>query len=172
MAKSAGNRGEAGTILWAVAAVAGIALFLVWISRTAEPSVPPDLGATDTTQAAAGPSGTPVAAAAFEAGVATFRNTDIILQDVPVVQQMGRAIVWVELPSGSPFLVKLTDALVAAGGMPPAQARVNVQGRVLEKTDSILNAWQQAGILADAGHRAQAEFGTSYIEATAIRPAR
>jgi hypothetical protein len=77
----------------------------------------------------------------------------------------------VELSRG-PFLVKLSDALLSSGAMPAAQARVNVRGTVTEMTPAVLDGWQQAGVLADAGQRTQAEFATSYIEATAIRPAR
>lgn len=99
-----------------------------------------------------------------------YHGQQIELQNVAVVQHMGSSIVWVELPSGSPFLVKVSDQ-VAANGLPAPQSRVNVIGRVVEKTDSVLAQWEEAGVLASAGQRTQAEFGSSYIEATAIRPA-
>lgn len=168
MANSSG-RGEAGTIVWAVAAVVVVALFVAWLSRTAEPSVTPLLVSGDTTEAPGG-GGTVVTAADFEPNVDSYRGQAIELQDVPVVQHMGSSIVWIELPSGSPFLVKVSDE-VAANGLPSPQSRINVVGTVREKTDAVLQQWQDAGVLQGTGQRTQAEFGSSYIEATAIRPA-
>lgn len=163
------SRGEASTIVWALAAVVVVVGFVAWLSMTAEPSVSPLTMEDDTT--AAGPAAaSPVTAGDFEPNVDTYRGRTIELQDVPVVQHMGQSIVWVELPSGSPFLVKVSDA-VAANGLPAAQSRVHVVGIVREKSPALLQQWQDSGILESAGQRTQAEFGSSYIEATAIRPA-
>ena len=169
MANSSG-RGEAGTIVWAVAAVIVVALFVVWLSMTAEPSVTPLLAEDDTAAAGPGGAAAPVTAADFEPNADSYRGQTIELQNVPVVQHMGRTIVWVELPSGSPFLVKVNDA-VAANGLPTPQSRVHVVGIVREKSSALLQQWQDSGVLENAGQRTQAEFGSSYIEATAIRPA-
>ena len=173
MANSSRGGGVSATALWAVGALLVMGVFVAWLAMSARPSVPPAPPAEDTTQTA-GATGTaqPVSAADFEPNVDQYRGQAIELQDVPVQQQMGNALFWVELPSGSPFLVKLSDALVGAGGMPAAQTRVNVQGTVVAKTDSVLAAWEQAGLLPSAGDRELASFGTSYIEATAVRPTR
>lgn len=169
MANSSG-RGEAGTIVWAVAAVVVVAVFVAWLSMTAEPSVTPLQTADDTTDTTPGGAGAVVTATDFEPNANNFLGQVIELRDVAVVQHMGASIVWIELPSGSPYLVKVSDE-VAANGLPTPQSRVNVIGTVREKTDAILQQWQDTGVLQSAGQRTQAEFGSSYIEATAIRPA-
>jgi hypothetical protein len=172
MANSSRGRGEPATALWAVGALVVIGVFVAWLSITAEPSVAPTV-APDTAQPPGGATGTrQVTAAEFEPNAESFNGQTIELMDVLVQQQMGTALMWVELPSGSPYLVKVSDALAASGGLPAAQSRVNVQGTVTEKTTAVLDGWQQAGLLANSGQRQQAEFGSSYIEATAIRPAR
>lgn len=165
-----GQGGSSTTIIWAVAAIVLMGAFVVWISRNAEPSVPPSMMEEDTAAMAGPGDAAAVTAEAFEANMQGYHGQQIELQNVAVVQHMGSSIVWVELPSGSPFLVKVSDQ-VAANGLPAPQSRVNVIGRVVEKTDSVLAQWEEAGVLASAGQRTQAEFGSSYIEATAIRPA-
>jgi len=107
-----------------------------------------------------------VDAADFVRNPQRYEGREIDLGDVTVAQVMSPEIIWVELPGGMPFLVKLTpDA-----HRPAAQARVRVVGRVLVKSDSVLSAWQQSGAILDAGQRAQSEFGTNYIEARQVRP--
>jgi hypothetical protein len=171
MANSSRGRGEPATALWAVGALVVIGVFVAWLAMMAKPSVTPTI-APDSAQAAdTAAAARQVTAAEFETNPDSFRGQTIELMDVAVQQQLGRSIVWVELSRG-PFLVKLSDALLSSGAMPAAQARVNVRGTVTEMTPAVLDGWQQAGVLADAGQRTQAEFATSYIEATAIRPAR
>jgi hypothetical protein len=163
MAKSSG-RGDSGTstLIWAVAAGIMVILFVVWLSRTAEPSNPPQIGATDEGGAVAA-----VLPAEFEPAIATYIGREIELQNVAVVEHTGSSIVWVELPSGSPYLVKVSDA-VAANGLPAAASRVTVVGTVREKTPAVLDGWLSGGVL-NPDQRTQAEYGTTYIDATAIR---
>ncbi len=125
----------------------------------------------DTAKAAPMAAATPVAAADFSENTDHYWGQEIELQGVIVVQQMSADIIWVELPPRStPFPVKLSAELAAKP--PSVQTRVDITGTVLEKTDSVLNAWQTAGAIKDAGQRAQMEFGTTFIEARQIRPAR
>jgi hypothetical protein len=176
MANSSRGRGEGASIIWGVAALLIIGGFFAWLAVTAEPSVPPAPPGEAANDAGPASDARPVGASEFAANTASFTGQTIELADVPVVQQMGRQIFWVELPGAqgaTPYLVKLGDAMVAAGGsLPAAETRVNVEGVVMQKSDSVLNAWEQAGVLENAGHRAQAEYGDTYIEARAIRPAR
>jgi hypothetical protein len=173
MAKSSAGRRSPASALWPLAAIVVVGVFIVWLAMTSEPSViaaPEET--SDTTDATGAMDTAPVVAATdFESNAATYVGQEIQLPDVPVTSVMGPQIIWVELPSGAPFLVKMDSALASAGQPVAAQSRVTVVGRVLQKTDSVLGAWQQSGALQNEGHRAQAEYGTTFIEARRIRPA-
>lgn len=174
MANSAAGRSSPTSALWPLVAILLVAVFLVWLAMTSEPSVvvaPEEAGGDTTELAAANETAAAVAPAEFEGNQQTFWGQEIQLQNVQVTSTMGPQIVWIELPSGAPFLVKMNESLVQSGRAVTPQSRVTVVGRVLEKTDSVLTAWQQAGTLQNDGHRRQAEFGTTYIEARRIEPA-
>lgn len=176
MANSSRGRGDGASILWVVVAVLVIGGFLAWLTVTAEPSVPPSaMEQEEEPEEAVGGPAELVSAADFAGSAAGYNGRVVELSNVPVVQRMGAQIFWIELPGAqgaTPYLVKLSDALVAAGvALPAEQTRVTVEGMVMQKSDSVLNAWEQAGVLESGGHRAQAEFGDTYIEARAVRPA-
>lgn len=171
MAKATAGRPSGATWIWAGVAVLVVAVFLLWLAMTSEPSVVATVQedtTADTMGGGAMASGQVVAAAAFESGAQGYIGQEIQLEGVTVTSKMGPEVLWIELPSGAPYLVK-TDA--ATSSSLPAQAVVTIVGRVVAKSDSVLNAWEQSGAIQNAGHRAQAEYGTSFIEARAIRPA-
>jgi hypothetical protein len=94
------------------------------------------------------------------------------LERVSVMSPLGSNLFWVELPGGSPYLVQLDSAQMARGTrVPAAGSAVHVVGRVLSKSDSVLNAWMERGVLQSEGQRSQAEFGSTYIEARRVGPA-
>ena len=169
MAKASGGETSGATWIWAAIAVVIVGVFLGWLALTSEPSVIATVqeDTTANTTAAAMPAGQVVAAADFERGVQEYVGQDIRLENVTVTSKMGPEVLWIELPSGAPYLVK-TDP--ATSSEVPAQAVVTIVGRVLPKTDSVLNAWEQSGAIQNEGHRAQAEYGTSFIQASAVRP--
>lgn len=174
MAKSSAGRSSPASALWPLAAIVVVGVFIVWLAMTSEPSVIAAPEETSDTTAAPGSemeTAPVVAATDFESNTSSYVGQEIQLPNVPVSSTMGPQIIWVELPSGAPFLVKMDSALASAGQAVAAQTRVTVVGRVLQKTDSVLGAWQQSGAIQNAGHRAQAEYGTTFIEARRIRPA-
>jgi hypothetical protein len=44
-----------------------------------------------------------------------------------------------------------------------------VVGTMYAMNDSVLNAWEASGAIADEGQRMQAEFATSFLEARSMR---
>jgi hypothetical protein len=171
MSNQNGSSGITGKLLMVVG-LAAIAGLLWWLSRVAVPSTTAADVAEATADSTAEPGSTaPVVDVADFVGKESRyaeAGEEINLGDVTVVQIMSPEILWVEMPGGAPFLVKLTPAAMAE--RPQLQARVRLIGRVLEKTDSVLNAWQQSGAILDAGQRSQSEFGRWYFEAVGIRP--
>jgi hypothetical protein len=165
----ANPKGSSGSgVVFMVVGVVAVGGLLWWLSRAAMPSAPTtaeaaqleEIAATDTTTVPI------VDATDFARNPQRFEGREIDLGDVTVAQVMSPEIIWVELPGGMPFLVKL----LPDAHRPAAQARVRVIGRVLVKSDSVLSAWLQSGALLDAGQRAQSEFGTNYLEARQVRP--
>jgi len=164
MANPHGSSGR-GVVLMLVG-VGAVAALLLWLSRAARPSTAPGAAVEGQVAEAGDTVSVPIVDAAdFAAAQSRYLGQEIDLGDVTVAQVMSPEIIWVELPGGMPFLVKLTPE----AQRPEAQARVRVVGRVLEKSDSVLNAWQQSGAILDAGQRAQSEFGTNYLEARQVR---
>ncbi|MGD8279514.1 MAG: hypothetical protein PVH00_15855 [Gemmatimonadota bacterium] len=167
MSNQNGSSGITGKLLMVVG-LAAIAGLLWWLSRSAVPTTPAAMAEAPADSAAGEESMVPVVDANdFVNNETRYHGQEIDLGDVTVAQIMSPEIMWVELPGGAPFLVKLTPAAMAE--RPELQARVRIIGRVLEKTDSVLNAWEQTGAILDAGQRAQSEYGRTFIEATAIR---
>lgn len=157
---------------WLWAGVAGILVlgFMVWLTMTSEPSVVAEVQedtAPPAPSAPPAPAAEVVTAQQFEDSLETYAGREVALADVIVASKMGSQILWVELPSGATFPVKAEPA--AAEGVTP-ESRVTVTGRVEEKTAAVLDAWEGAGVLEGPEQRTQAESGTYYIEATAIRP--
>jgi hypothetical protein len=166
-ARSARGSSVTGKLL-AVVAVAGMAALLGWLAATSEPStVAPVMDATNDTAMAGAER---VAAADFESAMQSYWGREIELVGVKVEQVMTPELIWVSLPSGQAFLVKLSAEAMSASA-PATQSTVAVTGRVLAKTDSVLNAWQQSGVIRNAGQRQQSEFGSTYIEARRVVPA-
>lgn len=157
-----------------VVALVAVALFLGWLAtRQPEEAVvvaEPDANGQVDPTAATGPAVAIDAAALSQPDQYVGQLVEV--ESIPVMSPLGPSLFWAELPGGSPYLVKLDSAQIAAGSrVPAAGASVHVVGRVLAKSDSALNAWLDAGVLQTEGQRSQAEFGTTYIEAQRVRPA-
>lgn len=168
MVNASAGRSAIPTWGWMIAALVVVGVFLVWLGVTSEPSAIAVVEEEDATEVAEpGFTGTVVTAAQFETSVGQYLGQEIQLSNVSVQDKMGTQVLWIELPSGSPYLVK-TDPATAQGVA--TQSRVTVVGRVLQKTDSVLGAWEQSGVLQNPGHRAQAEFGSTFLEARTVRP--
>lgn len=145
-----------------VAALAMIVGFMIWLGLTAEPSV---VTVVEEDTAAVGG---PVTAAELGADAARYHGQEIEVAAVTVARYSSPQVLWIDLPTG-PFLVKLSEALAQTA--PAEGTSVSVAGVVLPKTDSVLDAWQQAGAIPDAAERTALEAGTSFLEAVRITPA-
>lgn len=160
---------SSGTWLWAGVAGILVLAFMAWLMMTGEPSVVAEVQEADTAPPAAAvpPAAEVLTAQQFEDSLATYAGREVELADVVVASKMGPQIVWVELPSGATFPVKAEPA--AAEAVTP-ESRVTIMGRVEAKTAALLDAWEEAGVLEGQEQRTQAESGSYYIEASAIRP--
>jgi hypothetical protein len=162
MARTVAARSSATNWILVVGALVAIVVFLVWLGLNAEPSV------VTVVQEDTAVAGGPVTPQDLGADAARFYGQEIEVAGVTVARYASPQVLWIDLPTG-PFLVKLSDALAQTA--PAAGTTVSVAGVVLPKTDSVLNAWQQAGAIPDEAERTALEAGTSFLEAIRITPA-
>ncbi|HEX7091095.1 MAG TPA: hypothetical protein VF192_13225 [Longimicrobiales bacterium] len=166
-----GRQGSAGrfTWLWMIVAVLMVAGLMVWLRVATEPT--PVAVAED-----------PAAEGAAEGGLVTitlddlaqdagrFQGQEVRLADVRVASPMGAQSFWVELPNGSPYLIRLRPEVIAGGFAIQRGAVVTVTGTIHAMSDSVLAAWQQEGAIADEGQKAEAQFAVTFLEAREAVP--
>ncbi|HUF52066.1 MAG TPA: hypothetical protein VMN60_14675 [Longimicrobiales bacterium] len=171
MAKTRG-----GSYLPVIVAFVAIGAFLGWLAMQQKDDAvavtePGDTANAQSTQPATSATVVDPADMAVSATVRGLVGQTIELQSVPVSSPMGAQLFWIELPGGSPYLVKLDSAAVAAGRTFPTTGNVRIVGRVLEKNNALLDQWMQNGVLTSADQKMQAEFGSTYLEASQVAPA-
>jgi hypothetical protein len=159
----------------AAVALIAVGLFIGWLAtRRPDPGVAvaePDPRGAPAAGEATGPA-TPIGAARLSgAGARELIGQDVELTSVPISSMLGSQLFWIELPDGSPFLVHMDEALMARGVPVQAGRNARIVGRVLDKDTALLDEWQATGVLRSEGDRAQAEYGTTYIEARQVQPA-
>lgn len=98
---------------------------------------------------------------------------NVSLAGIQVVSRLGTQAFWIQLPNQNPYLIKLGPELVAAGFAVQSGEVVDVSGRIVAMTDSVLAAWQQSGAIADESQRLEAEYvlGQTFLEAREVRRA-
>jgi len=170
MAKTEAGRSAPGSLytkLWMFAAIVVVAAFMVWLAVTSEPSTVAMVETTteETTESA----GASVTAEEFEANVAQYVGQTVNLSGLRVAGRVGEQAFWVELPSGSPYLVKMSDALVAEGFAVQSGDPVDVLGRVHQMTDSVVAAWEASGAIQGEGQKAEVLYATTFLEAIRAR---
>src|SRR5690606_11118770 len=122
-----------------------------------------------TTEETTESAGASVTAEEFEANVAQYVGQTVNLSGLRVAGRVGEQAFWVELPSGSPYLVKMSDALVAEGFAVQSGDPVDVLGRVHQMTDSVVAAWEASGAIQGEGQKAEVLLATTFLEAIRAR---
>lgn len=141
-----------------------IAGFLYWLSVSA---VPTEVAVVEPEE----PIGNEVAMTTFSAGTASYIGREVTLRGIPVVTLLGAHAFWTQLSDAqnTPYLVHLSDALVADSVAAAAGDAVDVTGTVLAMSDSVLDAWETAGAFTNGEtDRFQAEFAENFLEASAV----
>jgi hypothetical protein len=144
----------------AVALVA-VAVFIGWLA-TREPEQAVAVQEPDADQG--GPA-TVVEATTLSGAGQQYIGQNVQLTGVEVMSPLGSRLFWIDA-GGQPYLVHFEE-----GAMPESGARVQITGTVREKNEAVLDEWEQAGVLESEGHRLQAEFGSTYIQARRVQPA-
>lgn len=141
--------------------------FMFWLSRTAEPTSVAVMEDGDS-DAPTGAGGTLVGWSEFGVDPQSYAGQTITLRPVSVASLLGQGAFWTQLPNETPFLIKLGETLIAEGLVIAPGDAGELTGMVHTMSDSVLNAWQEAGVFTEEVQRIEAEFATSFLEADAF----
>ena len=173
MAENASRRGavDMGVILMVVA-LAVIAGFIYWLSGQAASERASEIredsiaqAQKDSANAAIAASGTLVTMAQLRGDVSALVDQEVRVENVEVASALGHQGFWLD-PS-SPFLVSLSDALIADSTTVASGQMVTVTGTLKAMNDSTAGAWFAAGRISQ-GDQLAASFSTNFIEATRV----
>jgi len=168
MADNASRRGAAnlGVPLMIVAFVAMLG-FMYWLSlqqgTEQNVAVAEDSAAADT----AGIAGASTVSATDLASASQLTGKLVRVSGLPVASKLGRQGFWLNLPSGNPFLVSLSQKLIADSVAIGNGQVADVIGRVKQMSDSVVAAWTEAGTISQ-GDSAAAAFAQYYIDAARV----
>ena len=167
MADNASRRGAAdlGIPLMVLAFIV-IGLFMYYLNvRAAEERALDIVEETDTPDEME--VATTIAATDLEVDAAPLEGRLIRVSGLNVASMLGTQGFWLELPNGQPFLVSMSEEVMAEGVPVTMGERATVTGIVHAVNDSALSAWEIAGTIGE-GDRLAAEFATHYLELTEV----
>ena len=144
-----------------------IGWFLYWLNE--EAAAERALGVIEDTTVTATDlsSATTISAADIQLDASPFEGQLIRLAGLDVASRLGAQGFWLTLPNRNPFLVSLSDEVVAEGVSVSSGQTVSVIGTVISMNDSIATSWTAAGTINE-GERLAAAYATHFIEAARV----
>ena len=123
----------------------------------------------ETAEAAADDFGTAstVSALDLQADATQFEGQNIRVTGLVAVSMLGTQGFWLGLPNGNPFLVSMSEQVMAEGIAVTVGQPASVIGVLHVRTDSAVAAWAAAGTIGE-GDQLVAEFATHFLEADQI----
>lgn len=149
------------TLLLMLLAVLGVAGFMAWLSVNSGSEEVPVVEAGE-------PIILDVPLVDLALDSEKFVGLDVRLTNIEVSSLMGGGVFWTIAENGSPFLVKPSDDLVAAGIGAEKGEAVTVAGEVRAMSTEVLDAWERIGIIRSAAERSITEYATAYLEASEL----
>lgn len=169
MVDNASRRGAAdlGMLLMFMAFVV-IGGFMYWLKGEADAQRELRL-VEDTTEVATDDVGTAttVAAADLQTDPTLFEGQNIRVAGLAVLSTLGTQGFWLQLPNQNPFLVSMSEQVMAEGLVLSAGQPASVIGVLYAMSDSVVTAWVAAGTISE-GDRLAAEFATHFLEASQV----
>ena len=169
MVDNASRRGAADlSILLMLMAFAAIGGFLFWLMSEAGAQRELRL-LEDTTEVATDDIGsaTTVSAVDLQTDPTLFERQNIRIAGLTLAGTLGTQGFWLELPNRNPFLVSMSEQVMAEGPVLPVGQPATVTGVLHAVGDSALTAWSEAGTISE-GDRLAAEFATHFVEANQV----
>ncbi len=169
MLDNASRRGaaELSTLLMFMA-FAAIGGFMFWLMGESDAQRELRL-VEDTTEVATDDLGTAttVAAVDLQTDPTPFEGQNIRIAGLSVAGTLGSQGFWLQLPNRNPFLVSMSEQVMAEGLDLSVGRPATVIGVVYAVGDSALTAWAEAGTISE-GDRLAAEFATHFVEANQV----
>ncbi len=109
-----------------------------------------------------------IEASQIQMDAAPYEGQMVRLDSLPVASGLGSQGFWLEMPNKNPFLVSISDAVRADSVTVSPGENVTVIGTIRAMSDSVLNAWSNAGTIGE-GDRLAAEFATHFLDAERVR---
>lgn len=170
MPQNASRRGAAdmGMILM-VAAFAIIGGFMFWLNGQAEAERAAREVVEEMPEEEPETSGVPEVALGDVVGFDAdeYVGQDVRAADFEVASMLGTQGFWLNTPSGNPFLVTWSDALMAEGMAVNLGDRVTVEGTMTAMDVAVIDEWATAETITE-NDRIVAEFATHYIVAESV----
>lgn len=174
MADNASRRGATNLgVPLMILAFATIAGFMYWLNGQASNEMAARQAYADSVAAAEEEEANRppvISAERIQMDASPFEGEAIRMEQVPVASTLGTQGYWLEMPNGNPFLISVSSDAEIEGGEVGTGDDVWLTGRVTAISDSVLNAWTEAGTIGD-GDRLAAEFATYFIEVLQLRVA-
>jgi len=108
-----------------------------------------------------------ISAVDLQADATQFEGQNVRIVGLTAVSMLGTQGFWLGLPNGNPFLVSMSEQVIAEGIAVTLGQPASVIGTLLVRTDSAVAAWAAAGTVSE-GDQLVAEFATHYVEADQI----
>ena len=158
----AANRAALPLMVVAFLAVIG---FLYWLNISGRASTV----VVEEAPEEAGPAARAVTLQEFATNPASYEGQEIRLARIPVTSRLGEQAFWTTQPNETPYLIRIGPEMIAGGfGVLSGDVAEVVVGSVHTMSDSVLAAWEAEGVLVNDIQRIEAEFATSFFEASQI----
>jgi len=108
-----------------------------------------------------------ISAVDLQTDATQFEGQNVRIAGLNAVSMLGTQGFWLGLPNGNPFLVSMSEQVMAEGIVVVVGQPASVVGTLLVRTDSAVAAWAAAGTVSE-GDQLVAEFATHYLEADRI----
>ncbi|MEX2529737.1 MAG: hypothetical protein WD960_03105 [Gemmatimonadota bacterium] len=150
-----------------IVAFLAIAGFLYWLSITSEPTE--FAVAEETLDDQFGPA-LDLTLEQFGENVDGYVDSRIRISDVQVRNLVGADAFWFSFPQEdvNDYLVRVDRSRVASDFQILPDDRLTVSGTVHAMTDSVIDAWEQAGVFQDEGQRPAVLVLESFLQADSI----
>lgn len=125
--------------------------FLYWLSTYAPPE-PQDMPTGD------GEVLNEVDFADFSVATQVYMEQEITLRNVGVTAMIGERLFWTNIVNDELYLLFVSESAAADSVDVAGLPRVDITGSVMPLTDSLIDAWFEAGVFANENDRFQAEF--------------
>lgn len=94
----------------------------------------------------------------FAQATQAHMGQEVTIRNVGVTAMIGPRFFWTNTATDDLYLVFISESALADSLDVSSLRRVDITGSVMALTDSLLNVWEEMGVLRNVGDRAQAEF--------------